>query len=129
MLWVPSINAHVDVGDFLLASYANRVALSVCRFIRILPNNQFCVTWWWKKEDLHASNFLNIEALPPLCSISNSNLLLCHIQEVTERVLSASTIQTMAVSKVAFVFHAKQFDTEFLDCAGMAPCFFYPIPA
>jgi hypothetical protein len=30
----------------------------------------------------------------------------------------------MAVSKVAFVFHAKQFDTEFLDCAGMAHVFF-----
>jgi hypothetical protein len=65
MLWVPSINAHVDVGDFLLASYANRVALSVSPIIQILPNNQFHITWWWTKEELHASNFLNIEALPP----------------------------------------------------------------
>jgi hypothetical protein len=65
MIWVPTINAYVNTGDFLLVSEVEGAALSVCWILHIMPHNQICVTWWLTNDEL-ATPFIVVETLPPL---------------------------------------------------------------
>ena len=74
MIWVPTINAYVNTGDFLLASEVEGAALSVCQILHTMPHSQICVTWWWTNDEL-ATSFADVEALPPLSDVTHKNLL------------------------------------------------------
>ncbi len=68
--------------------------------------------------------FFQLVALPPLTSEYHNYLQQCKSKEVTERMLSVSTIQAVKVKDIAFVFHADIIETDLLDVAGMARVYY-----
>ena len=123
MIWIPTINAFINNGDFLLACLEDDAVPSICRVTSVVPPNQLRVTWWWTRDTL-ASSFVQLVALPPLTSENHNYLQQCKLKEVTERMLSVSTIQVVKVKDIAFAFHADIIETDLLDVAGMARVYY-----
>ena len=83
------------------------------------------VTWWLTLKELGERNIA--PPPPPLPFSSHSNLLKCRITEIIEDCCTTSTIHVLDIRDVAFVFHAKTFENEFVNCAGMSRVFYTPI--
>jgi hypothetical protein len=122
LLHIPLFNAVAAVGDFLLALRSRDAVLpSVCVIRDVVTYNTIRVTWWLTLEEL---SVLNVEAPPPLPFPSYGNLLKCRIKEVVEDCSTNSVINVCDVRDVAFVFHAKALENDFVNCAGMSRVFY-----
>jgi hypothetical protein len=120
MIWIPTINAFINNGNFLLECMEDYSLPSACHVTNVVPPpNHLRVTWWWTHDTL-APSFVQLEALPPLSSKNHNYLQQCKLKEVTERMLLVSMIPAVNVKDIAFVFHADILETDLLDCAGMA---------
>jgi hypothetical protein len=123
MIVVPSLNAIVTIGDFLLApKAAHACAPSVCVVHDIIHPDQVRVTWWLTRAELLALG--GVELPSPLHIESYSNLLKCRIKEVFEVCSPLVTIKIRDIHDIAFVFHADKLEKEYVNCAGMKRVFY-----
>lgn len=122
MILIPSLNAHVSPGDFLLASnssYPNR--LVVCQVNEILSCSTVLVTWWL--EDELMQNEILCQRMSML-EANYLNVLKCSLKEVTRVMASQTIIDVSSIFSLAFVFHATDFENTWVNCAGMRIVFF-----
>ena len=104
MVAVPSLNADIVPGDYLMAVRAsenNARVLSVCKVKTILSPNKFEVTWWV----VACSG-----DVPPLCTTRFSTLGRCKITELIED-SSLVKLPVEDVTDLAFVFHTETLET------------------
>jgi hypothetical protein len=102
-VWIPSLNASVTVGEFLLATR--------------IPD-----AWWLTHEEMMEDRHLSMPA--PLSIDSYSNVLWCHIKEVFEDCTTSSAVSIVDVKDVAFVFHPDTLEKHHVNCRGMIRVYF-----
>jgi len=122
-IWIPTLNAVVTKGDYLIAvCEAVSSADVVCIIKEVLLPSELRVTWWLTHANLEGRMALRLP--PPPVILSYSNLLKCGLKEVFEDCDAVSVISVHNVRDIAFVFHPDALEKKYVNCAGMTRVFF-----
>ncbi len=116
-------NIDVLPGTFLLAKsqeYQDR--LIVCQLVQVLAPPNILV-FWWLEDDLLRGIIADDQRQSLTGLESYSNLSRCNLKEVTKQAF-AQEIDSANVQDIAFVFHADDLESQWVNCAGMKKVFF-----
>lgn len=123
MILVPSLNAFVSHGDFLLALMSPEATNpTVCRVLGALLPDRLVVTWWMNHTEASSRGIMQFP--PPIAIDKYVNVHKCRLTEVSEICSSSSTIHVNDVKDIAFVFHVDTLEVDLPNCAGMCRVFY-----
>jgi len=120
-VFIQCMHATLNVGDFVMARQGESDVL--CKITSVINPLKVKVQWWLGRDNPYFSQ--NGRSLPPtLNSSMYPNVTLCQLIECFEVVNYYSTIETVYIVDLAFIFHVDTVEHHWVNCCGMVRVFF-----